>query len=446
MSTINLRQSTLTSVVDNRNSRLSGKKSKLQDSKSNLVKPSKRAALGTITNVTATRVQPFRAAKATLQDQSELQSCSYRNENSAPESNPFSTIATQNSRHTFSIHLDEPSFDCAASSHAESANLLDCITGLSRPPLAEVNTKTCLSTDSPMIISSPNDDDCVIINSDEVEGNLEIANIDHVSEKVLGISEYTQDIYKYLKEAEQKYRPKPGYMKKQTDINYSMRSILVDWLVEVAEEYKLMEQTLYLTVNYIDRFLSCMSVMRGKLQLVGTACMLIASKFEEIYPPEVSEFVYITDDTYTAKQVLRMEHLILKTLKFDLSVPTALNFLTRYLAAARAPAGGSKLESLAKYLCELTMQHYDPFLKYLPSTIAASSVCVACSTLGMPVWTPTLSYYTGYKLEELQSCILDIHKTFVGASTYPQQAVNDKYKLVRHHQVSLISPPLHPPV
>ena len=172
MSTINLRQSTLTSVVDNRNSRLSGKKSKLQDSKSNLVKPSKRAALGTITNVTATRVQPFRAAKvsevlilnfyqsfclvwslkyfcflqATLQDQSELQSCSYRNENSAPESNPFSTIATQNSRHTFSIHLDEPSFDCAASSHAESANLLDCITGLSRPPLAEVNTKTCLST------------------------------------------------------------------------------------------------------------------------------------------------------------------------------------------------------------------------------------------------------------------------------------------------------------
>ncbi len=76
---------------------------------------------------------------------------------------------------------------------------------------------------------------------------------------------------------QQNYRPKPGYMKKQPDINASMRSILVDWLVEVAEEYKLMEQTLYLTVNYIDRFLSCMSVMRGKLQLVGTACMLIAS-------------------------------------------------------------------------------------------------------------------------------------------------------------------------
>ena len=100
-----------------------------------------------------------------------------------------------------------------------------------------------------------------------------------------------------------KNRPKPGYMKKQPDINHSMRAILVDWLVEVAEEYKLLPQTLYLTINYIDRFLSAMSVLRGKLQLVGTACMLVASKFEEIYPPEVTEFVYITDDTYTAKQV-----------------------------------------------------------------------------------------------------------------------------------------------
>ena len=66
-------------------------------------------------------------------------------------------------------------------------------------------------------------------------------------------------------------------MRKQADINPSMRAILVDWLVEVAEEYKLKQQTLYLTVNYIDRFLSYMSVQRGKLQLVGAACMLVAA-------------------------------------------------------------------------------------------------------------------------------------------------------------------------
>ena len=66
-------------------------------------------------------------------------------------------------------------------------------------------------------------------------------------------------------------------MRKQHDITTSMRSILVDWLVEVAEEYKLHRETLYLSVNYIDRFLSQMSVLRGKLQLVGAASMFIAS-------------------------------------------------------------------------------------------------------------------------------------------------------------------------
>lgn len=74
-----------------------------------------------------------------------------------------------------------------------------------------------------------------------------------------------------------KTRPKAGYMKKQPDITISMRAILVDWLVEVGEEYKLQNETLYLAVNYIDRFLSSMSVLRGKLQLVGTAAMLLAS-------------------------------------------------------------------------------------------------------------------------------------------------------------------------
>ena len=83
-----------------------------------------------------------------------------------------------------------------------------------------------------------------------------------------------------------------------------MRAILVDWLVEVAEEYSLVSETLFLTVNYIDRFLSSNVIVDpSKLQLVGVACMLIASKLEEIYPPEISEFVYITNSTYTGDEV-----------------------------------------------------------------------------------------------------------------------------------------------
>lgn len=100
-----------------------------------------------------------------------------------------------------------------------------------------------------------------------------------------------------------KFRPMPSYMERQRDINHNMRSILVDWLVEVAEEYRLKPETLFLSVNYIDRFLSSMAVQRTKLQLVGVTCMLLASKYEEIQPPTVDNFVYITDETYRRDQV-----------------------------------------------------------------------------------------------------------------------------------------------
>lgn len=92
-------------------------------------------------------------------------------------------------------------------------------------------------------------------------------------------------------------------MLKQPDITSSMRSVLVDWLVEVVDEFSLQLRTLYLAVSLIDRFLSSMSVLRGKLQLVGSTAMYIAAKLEEIYPPEISDFAYITDNTYTRQQV-----------------------------------------------------------------------------------------------------------------------------------------------
>lgn len=150
------------------------------------------------------------------------------------------------------------------------------------------------------------------------------------NDKFFEVDEYREDILEYLREAEIRHRPKPFYMRKQPDISHSMRTILVDWLVEVGEEYRLQTETLCLAVSYIDRFLSVMSVVRAKLQLVGTAAMFIAAKYEEIYPPDVGEFVYITDNTYTKKQVLRMEQLILKVLTFDLCVPTTSMFLSAY--------------------------------------------------------------------------------------------------------------------
>ncbi|KAF7483841.1 cyclin-A2 [Marmota monax] len=253
------------------------------------------------------------------------------------------------------------------------------------------------------------------------------------------VPDYHEDIHTYLRETEVKCKPRVGYMKKQPDITNSMRAILVDWLVEVGEEYKLQNETLHLAVNYIDRFLSSMSVLRGKLQLVGTAAMLLASKFEEIYPPEVAEFVYITDDTYTKKQVLRMEHLVLKVLAFDLAAPRVNQFLTQYFLHQQ-PAN-CKVESLAMFLGELSLIDADPYLKYLPSVVAGAAFHLALYTVTGQSWPESLVQKTGYTLESLKPCLLDLHQTYLRAPQHAQQSIREKYKHSKYHGVSLLNPP-----
>ncbi|KAM4045509.1 cyclin-A1 [Anomaloglossus baeobatrachus] len=273
---------------------------------------------------------------------------------------------------------------------------------------------------------------------------------EHAALKSLGRREHVTrpgsfpiGVFAILDFAEVKHRPKPNYMRKQPDITSAMRTILVDWLAEVREEYKLRSETLFLAVNYLDRFLSCMSVLRGKLQLVGTAAILLASKYEEIYPPDVDEFVYITDDTYTKKQLLRMEHLLLKVLAFDLTVPTINQFLLQY---THKQSGSTKTDHLAMYMAELTLLQEEPFLKYLPSVTAASAYCLANYAINKTFWPETLQAFTGYSLSDLAPCIMDLHRACLNAPHEVHQAVREKYKTPKYMQVSLLTLPASLPL
>ncbi|XP_056095632.1 cyclin-A1 [Rhinichthys klamathensis goyatoka] len=262
-------------------------------------------------------------------------------------------------------------------------------------------------------------------------------SVDASSEDVLCVPEYAEDIHRYLRECEVKYRPKASYMRRQPDITNCMRIILVDWLVEVGEEYKLCSETLYLAVNYLDRFLSCMSVLRGKLQLVGTAAVLLAAKYEEVYPPEVDEFVYITDDSYTKKQLLRMEQHLLRVLAFDMTVPTVHQFLMQYTLEEQICA---RTVNLALFLSELSLLEVDPFVQYLPSKIAAAAYCLANYTLNGALWPENLYAFTGYSLGVISPCLKELHKLHLGAASRPQQAIQEKYKSSKNCGVSLIEP------
>ena len=194
-------------------------------------------------------------------------------------------------------------------------------------------------------------------------------------------------------------------MANQSDINEKMRAILIDWLIEVHLKFKLNPETMYLTVNLIDRFLEKKLVIRQKLQLVGVTAMLLASKYEEIYAPEVRDFVYITDKAYTREQILGMEAQMLNTLDFRISVPTAYVFLARFLKVADADA---RTQQLATFFVERCQQEYR-MLQHMPSRVTAAAVNVALrTTRGRGAWSPTMVHYTGFTEEELRLCILDV--------------------------------------
>jgi hypothetical protein len=122
----------------------------------------------------------------------------------------------------------------------------------------------------------------------------------------------------------------------QKDINPSMRTILVDWLNDVCMEYKLIKETLYLAVNIVDRVLSEVAVSRGKLQLVGVTSLYISAKYFELVTPNVDDYVYITDNSYSKEQIVDLELLILNTVRWNLSPVLNTDFLERYFMATNA--------------------------------------------------------------------------------------------------------------
>ncbi|KAF7843521.1 putative cyclin-A3-1 [Senna tora] len=259
---------------------------------------------------------------------------------------------------------------------------------------------------------------------------------------------YVSDIYSYLRKMEMdpKRRPLPDYLEKvQKDVTANMRGVLVDWLVEVAEEYKLLSDTLYLSVSYIDRFLSTNQVGRQRLQLLGVSSMFIASKYEEISPPHVEEFCYITDNTYAKAEVVEMEAAILKSLRFEMGNPTVKTFLRRFVGFASDD--NLQFEFLGCYLAELSLLDYN-CIKSLPSLVAASVIFLARFIIHPNVhpWDLALQKCSGYKSSELKECVLIIHDLYLARRGGSLQAIREKYKQHKFKYVAMLPSPPEIPI
>src|SRR5260370_30992810 len=107
------------------------------------------------------------------------------------------------------------------------------------------------------------------------------------------------------------------YMRDQQEVPWENRGTLIDWLLQVHAKFGLLQESLFLTVNLIDRFLGLRVISLCKLQLVGLACFFIATKYEETYAPSVKDLEKLAEGLYKTDEILKAERYILKTLECD---------------------------------------------------------------------------------------------------------------------------------
>ncbi|KAI1169128.1 cyclin-like protein [Nemania serpens] len=266
------------------------------------------------------------------------------------------------------------------------------------------------------------------------------------------VAEYGDDIFHYMKEQEMALLPNPHYMDNQGEIQWSMRSVLMDWVVQVHTRFALLPETLFLTVNYIDRFLSRKIVSLGKLQLVGATAIFIAAKYEEINCPSVQEIVYMVDGGYTVEEILKAERFMLSMLDFELGWPGPMSFLRR---VSKADDYDLEARTLAKYFLEVVIMD-ERFVASPPSYIAAGAHCLSRFILRKGEWTPPHVHYSGYtyhQLKPLVTMLLDCcrharkhhsavfekyaDKRYRHASTYVEEEIMRGYTLPYEQRVSL---------
>ena len=213
------------------------------------------------------------------------------------------------------------------------------------------------------------------------------------------VAEYGEEIFQYMKDLEVmtlpalknplakpyiqiKMLPNAHYMDNQAEIQWSMRAVLMDWIVQVHHRFNLLPETLFLCVNYIDRFLSCKVVSLGKLQLVGATAIFIAAKYEEIDCPSIQEIVYMVDSGYTIDEILKAERFMLSMLQFELGWPGPMSFLRRI---SKADDYDLETRTLAKYFLEVTIMD-ERFIGSPPSYVAAGAHCLARMMLKKGAW------------------------------------------------------------
>ena len=288
-----------------------------------------------------------------------------------------------------------------------------------------------------------------IINANSINNNDNNNNIINYSylnfdfnndqEKISFAGEYLEDIYLnlLLEESQTEIKPKMGYMSTQNEINEQMRAILIDWIIEVHFQFNLRQETLYMAISIIDTYLSFHFISRKELQLLGIACLLISCKSQEIYYPQQSKFIEVTDGAYTKEDMLKMENDILKKLNFNIVYPTPNDF---YNILSKLYNFDKKQYFLGKYFIECVLIDYQ-MIKYSSSVIAAACIYLVMKYFGINGYQ---KLYSNFIINEqnpeniIKDSAKDIYELVINLSKSKLKNVKNKYGLTQFENVSEI--------
>ncbi|CAK7902456.1 G2/mitotic-specific cyclin-4 [[Candida] anglica] len=243
------------------------------------------------------------------------------------------------------------------------------------------------------------------------------------------VAEYAPEIFNYMHELEHKLAPDPRYMKHQDELKWEMRSVLIDWVVQVHCRFNLLPETLYLTVNYIDRFLSKRKVSLSRFQLVGAVALFIAAKYEEINCPTVQEVAYMADNAYSIDDFLKAERFMIDVLEFDMGWPGPMSFLRR---TSKADDYDYETRTLAKYFLEITIMDAR-FVASQPSWLAAGAHYLSRRLLNRGDWTEGHVFYSGYTELQLRPLAEVLLENCRNASSH-HKAIFEKYQERRYRR------------
>ena len=218
---------------------------------------------------------------------------------------------------------------------------------------------------------------------------------------VAAIDDNEAEFFDNMRNLASRMMPNPHYMDRQSELEWPMRTTLLDWVHSVHHRFHLRPEVFFLAANIVDRFLSRGAVRCKQLQLVGAAALLVAAKYDDSRSLTVAKMVSNSVYTYSANDFVQAEQTILRSLDYDLGWPGPMSFLSRL---SGADAYDCQSTTLANYLVELAIRD-QRLIRYAPDLLAAGAYCMARLMIYNGKWSELHIRYSNYTWSDLQEVL-----------------------------------------